>query len=149
MGDERLERISWVVIPRRDERRGIRRQRAPQNVRRAELTGGLGSHQAEASEGPIHVVPFDATRPDQGPVLGRLRVVAAVDQGPLALAVDVRPQPRNEAREPSQANFRVEVGVEAWHIDGRLVDVTIGVPVVPEQEKVIVAPGAEVHALRE
>ena len=118
-------------------------------MRRAELTGGFRRHETEASEGPVHVIPFDAARPDQGPVLGRLRIVAAVDQGPLALAVDVRPQPGNEAREPSQANFRVELRVEAWRVGGRLVDVIIGVPVVPQEQEMIVAPGAEVHALRE
>ena len=101
MGDERLERISWVVIPRRDERRGIRRQRVPQNVRRTELARGLGRHQSEPGKSPIDEIPFDAARPDQGPVLGRLRVVAAVDQWSFTLTFNVRPQPRNEAREPS------------------------------------------------
>ena len=118
-------------------------------MRRAELTGGFRRHETEASEGPVHVIPFDAARPDQGPVLGRLRIVAAVDQGPLALAVDVRPQPRYKAREPSQANFRVEVRVEARDIGGRLGDGVVGVPVVPQEQEMIVAPGAEVHALRE
>merc|ERR1711965_1019258 len=98
----------------------------------------------EPGKGPIHVVPFDAARPDERSVLGRLGVVAAVDQWSLALAVDVRPQPGNEAREPSQTNFRVEVTVEAWHIDGRLVHRVVGVPVVPQEQKVVVAPGAEV-----
>ena len=103
-------------------------------MRRAELAGGLGRHQPEPGKGPIHIVPFDAVRPDQGPVFRRLRVVAAVDQGPLALTfINVGAEPRNEAREPSQTNFRVEVRVEARDIDGRLVDVIIGVPVVPEQ----------------
>ena len=117
-------------------------------MRRTELTGSFRRHETEASEGPIHVVARDAAGPDQGPVLGRLRVVAAVDQWSFALTFNVRPQPRNEAREPSSTNFGVELRVEARDIGGRLLDVIIGVPVVPQEQKVVVAPGAEVHALR-